>query len=49
MDQIIKYNTAKGLILDKVRVLAFSTNDQELVQIYITLCKKISVLKPPAN
>lgn len=47
MDQIIKYNVAKGMILDKVRVMAVSANDPELVQILITLSKKISVLKPP--
>ena len=47
MDQIIKYNIAKSNILNKVRILAVESNDPELIQIYITLSKKISVLKPP--
>tara|TARA_R110001599_G_scaffold50184_3_gene142409 strand:+ start:433 stop:582 length:150 start_codon:yes stop_codon:yes gene_type:complete len=49
MDQIIKYNVAKSNILNKVRILAIETNDPDLVQIYITLSKKISVLKPPPS
>tara|TARA_R110000824_G_scaffold298602_2_gene486807 strand:+ start:471 stop:620 length:150 start_codon:yes stop_codon:yes gene_type:complete len=49
MDQIIKYNVAKNNILNKVRILAIETNDPDLVQIYITLSKKISVLKPPPS
>ena len=48
MDQIIKYNQAKGMILDKVRLMTVSSNDPDLVQILLTLSKKISILKPPA-